>query len=123
MLAQMFKLISLIFTFAFLLFGLLLGVLNPNSVKLDVYLLSFDFPLGLALAIVMVIGMLVGALLIKMQVTQLKWRLKKQTRLNQKQADELVQTKKALAESKRSAQTVLNPDLNRQDVLENKLPN
>lgn len=104
----MFKLISLFFTFVFLVFGLLLGVLNPDPVKLNVYLLSFNFPLGLALAIALVSGMLLGALLIKMQVTQLKWRLKKQTRLNQKQANELVQAKKDLAEHKRDTRTQPN---------------
>ncbi|BBP45985.1 hypothetical protein THMIRHAS_13580 [Thiosulfatimonas sediminis] len=98
----MFKLISMAFTLIFLLLGLLLGVLNPHSVQFDLYLLHFDFPLGLALAIALVVGMLMGALLIKMQVTQLKWRLKKQTRLNQKQADELVHAKKRLAQELRS---------------------
>lgn len=117
----MFKLISLSFTVLFLLIGLLLGVLNPGLVKIDFYLIAFEFPLGLALATVLVSGMLLGALLIKMQVTQLKWRLSKQIRLNQKQADELVKTKKTLAESKHEKRNV--PMSSEPSALENKLQN
>lgn len=103
----MFKLLSLAFTVAFMLFGLFLGVFNPHRVHFDLLLVQFDFPLGLAMAVLLIAGMLLGALLIKMQVTQLKWRLKKQTRLNQKQADELVHLKKSLAETKRKNSTDL----------------
>lgn len=96
----MFKLISLLFTTVFLLLGLVLGVLNPHLVEFDLFFYHVQFPLGLAMAVMLVIGMLIGALLIKMQVTQLKWRLSKQTRLNQKQSDEMVHMKKQLHEAK-----------------------
>ncbi len=108
----MFKLISIALTAVFLLFGAAIGVFNPQLVTIDLLLLKQELALSILLAVVFILGMLTGATIMLVQVTQLKWRLAKQRRQNQKQADEILQLKKA------SVQTLSNLDKNRQALLD-----
>ncbi|MBN2647594.1 MAG: LapA family protein [Thiotrichales bacterium] len=102
----MYRLISLSITVSFILGGLFLGLLNPHFVKVDFFWQQFDWPLGVLMALMLVLGMALGALLIKLQVAQLRWRLAKQQRLAQKQADELVHLKKRLLEATQKKSTL-----------------
>ncbi len=90
----MFKFISLTMLFIILAIGMTLGALNPGLVTLDLFLIRPTLPLSLVLAGVLILGVLLGATIILVQVTQLKWRLRKLTKLNQKQSSQLIQLKK-----------------------------
>ncbi|MGM0541146.1 MAG: lipopolysaccharide assembly protein LapA domain-containing protein [Pseudomonadota bacterium] len=90
----MFKLIS--FTVALLILGvgMVLGVLNPEPVTLDLFLIRPTLPLSLILALMLIFGVILGAGVILIQVAQLKWRLRKQIKINQKQSSQIIQLKK-----------------------------
>lgn len=108
----MLKLISLVLTALFLVSGVTIGVFNSQLVTLDLVWFQQDFALSILLALVFIIGMLVGAVIMLMQVTKLKWQLSKKKRVNQKQEAEILQLKKA------SIQTLSDLDKNRQALLE-----
>ena len=74
--------------------GMVLGVLNPTPVTLDLFLIRPTLPLSLVLAVMLILGVLLGAGVILVQVAQLKWRLRKQIKLNQKQSNQIIQLKK-----------------------------
>lgn len=90
----MFKLISFIVTIFILGIGMALGVLNPAPVTLDLFLIRPTLPLSLILAIMLILGVILGAGVILVQVAQLKWRLHKQIKINQKQSSQIIQLKK-----------------------------
>ncbi len=98
----MFKLISFIVTFIILSIGMVLGALNPTPVTLDLFLIRPTLPLSLVLAVMLILGVVLGAAVILVQVAQLKWRLRTQTKLNQKQSDQIVQLKKEQIVSSRA---------------------
>ena len=108
----MFKLISLALTALFLIAGTTIGVFNPQLVTLDLVWFKQELALSILMASVFIFGMLIGATIMLMQITKLKWQLSKQKRANQKQADQIMQLKKA------SVQTLSNLDKNRQALLE-----
>ncbi|MEA3404544.1 MAG: LapA family protein [Pseudomonadota bacterium] len=108
----MFKLISVALTALFLVFGAAIGVFNPQLVTIDLLVLKQELALSILLSVVFILGMLVGASIMLVQITQLKWRLGKQKRANQKQSDQILQLKKA------SVQTLSNLDKNRQALLD-----
>jgi len=108
----MFKLISIALTALFLVFGAAIGVFNPQLVTIDLLILKQELALSILLSIVFILGMLIGASIMLVQITQLKWRLSKQKRANQKQADQILQLKKA------SVETLSNLDKNRQALLD-----
>jgi len=64
------------------------------------------------MAVVFIVGMLIGASIMLVQITKLKWLLAKQKRVNQKQAEQILQLKKA------SLQKLSNLDKNRQALLD-----
>lgn len=111
----MFKLISLILTALFLIVGATIGVFNSQLVTLDLVWFQQELALSILMALTFIVGMLVGALIMLVQVTKLKWLLSKQKRANQKQADQILQLKKA------SVQTLSNLDKNRQALLDQPL--
>ncbi|WP_019556279.1 LapA family protein [Thiomicrorhabdus arctica] len=90
----MFKLISFTVTLFILAIGMVLGVLNPAPVTLDLFLIRPTLPLSLVLAAMLILGVLLGASVMLVQVAQLKWRLRKQVKVNQKQSSQLIQLKK-----------------------------
>jgi uncharacterized membrane protein YciS (DUF1049 family) len=90
----MFKLISFTVTLFILGIGMVLGVLNPAPVTLDLFLIRPTLPLSLVLAMMLILGVLLGAGVILVQVAQLKWRLRKQIKINQKQSSQIIQLKK-----------------------------
>ncbi len=90
----MFKLISFTVTLFILGTGMVLGVLNPAPVTLDLFLIRPTLPLSLVLAVMLILGVLLGAGVILVQVAQLKWRLRKQIKINQKQSNQIIQLKK-----------------------------
>lgn len=108
----MFKLISVALTALFLVFGAAIGVFNPQLVTIDLLFFKQELALSILLSMVFIIGMLIGASIMLVQITQLKWRLRKQKRANQKQSDQILQLKKA------SVQTLSNLDKNRQALLD-----
>ena len=90
----MFKFISFTVTLFVLGVGMALGVLNPTPVTLDLFLIRPTLPLSLVLAVMLILGVLLGAGIILVQVVQLKWRLRKQIKINQKQSSQIIQLKK-----------------------------
>ena len=90
----MFKLISFTVTLFILGIGMALGVLNPHPVTLDLFLIRPTLPLSLVLAVMLILGILLGASIILIQVAQLKWRLRKQIKINQKQSSQIIELKK-----------------------------
>ncbi|GKT12916.1 MAG: lipopolysaccharide assembly protein A [Thiomicrorhabdus sp.] len=94
----MFKLISLVITLLFLALGVVLGVLNPGTIELNLFLFNMVLPLSLVLAIVFVIGALLGASVLLVEITKLKWQFSKQKRINEKQLDQIIQLKRSNAE-------------------------
>ena len=108
----MFRLISLALTALFLIFGTAIGVFNPQLVNLDLIWIKQELALSILMAIVFILGMLLGASIMLLQITKLKWQLSKQKRSNQKQGEQILQLKKA------SVQTLSNLDKNRQALLD-----
>ncbi|VAW43872.1 hypothetical protein MNBD_GAMMA04-1805 [hydrothermal vent metagenome] len=90
----MLKLFIFIIIIVLLVLGIVLGVLNPNQVNLDLFLIKTTLPLGLALAITLVIGALLGSAASSFKISQLKWLLRKQVKANKKQLNEIIQLKK-----------------------------
>jgi len=108
----MFKLISLVLTALFLIAGTTIGVFNPQLVTLDLVWFKQELALSILMAVVFIVGMLIGASIMLVQITKLKWLLAKQKRVNQKQAEQILQLKKA------SLQKLSNLDKNRQALLD-----
>ncbi|WP_127470881.1 LapA family protein [Thiomicrorhabdus aquaedulcis] len=108
----MLKLLSLIVTLVVLALGISLGVLNATPVELNLFLIKPTLPLSLVLTLFFIAGFLLGALIISMQIIRIKWHLRKQIKLNQKQADEIIQLKKfnleSQAELKKPANSMIN---------------
>jgi len=107
----MFKLISIALTALFVVFGVTIGVFNPQLVTIDLLVLKQELALSILLSVAFIVGMLVGASIMLVQITQLRWHLSKQKRANQKQSDQILQLKKA------SVETLSNLDKNRQSLL------
>lgn len=91
----MLKILSLSLTAVFLIAGVTLGVLNPQSVTIDLLWFQWALPLSVVMAALFIAGMLLGAGLMVVQLTRMKWRLLKQKRDNQKLMDEVLQLKKS----------------------------
>lgn len=91
----MLKILSLSLTVLFLAAGVTLGVLNPQTVQIDLLWLQWSLPLSVVMAVLFIAGMLLGAGLMTMQLTRHKWLLIKQKRDNQKLMDEILQLKKS----------------------------
>jgi len=77
--------------------GAVLGVLNPNPVDLNLFVLKTTIPLGLVLALTLVVGALLGASVLSLKMGGVKWKLRKQVRLNKKQTNQLLDLKKELS--------------------------
>lgn len=93
----MFKLFIFVIILFLLFLGIVLGVLNPSLVELDLFILKAMFPLGVILAVSLVIGALLGSAVSSLQIGRLKWQLRKQQRENQKRLNQIVQLKKNLS--------------------------
>jgi uncharacterized membrane-anchored protein YhcB (DUF1043 family) len=63
-------------------------------VTLDLFIIKITLPLGLVLAITLVIGALLGTTISSLKMSQLKWQLRKQVKANKKQLSQIVQLKK-----------------------------
>lgn len=108
----MLKLLSLFVTLVVLALGIILGVLNSTPVELNLFLIKPTLPLSLVLTLFLLVGFLVGALIVFMQVIRIKWQLRKQIKLNQKQADQIIQLKKANIETQVELKTPSNALIN-----------
>jgi len=108
----MLKLISLFVTLVVLALGITLGVLNSTPVELNLFLIKPTLPLSLVLTLFLITGFLIGALVVSMQVIRIKWQLRKQIKLNQKQADQIIQLKKANIETQIELKTPSNALIN-----------
>lgn len=97
---DMFRILSILFTLAFLTAGILLGVLNPTPVSIDLFLISPVLPLSVLLALVFILGLLIGAVLISLKTMPYKWKYSKSLKENRKQASEILELKKKLGTSK-----------------------
>ncbi|BCN93354.1 hypothetical protein THMIRHAM_11390 [Thiomicrorhabdus immobilis] len=111
----MLKLISLLFIIAFLIIGVVLGVLNPVSVELNLLIVTFNLPLSVIMAALFIIGLTVGAAIISMQVIRLRWIVRQKTKQNLKLSDQIIQLKKANVQVKET----LNRESNALVQLEN----
>jgi len=77
-----------------LILGAVLGVLNPSLIELNVFLIKITLPLGLVLALTLVIGALLGASVLSLKIGGLRWKLRQQERINKKQSNEILELKK-----------------------------
>ena len=68
------RVIKTLLAMAFVLFGLVFGVLNRQSVHVDVWFRSFDMRLGLLLLMVLFVGALVGGAAV---MTNVVWPLRR----------------------------------------------
>jgi putative membrane protein len=91
----MFKFVSLIFILFFLVIGVTLGVLNPTTVELNLFVFSLQLPLSVIMASLFIMGLIIGALVIFTQVIRLRWAVRQKTKENQKLSDQIIQLKKA----------------------------
>lgn len=98
----MLKLFSLLFIISFLIIGVVLGILNPSSVELNLLITSIDLPLSVIMAVLFILGLVVGAAIISMQVIRLRWALRQKTKQNLKLSDQIIQLKKANIQVKES---------------------
>lgn len=98
----MLKLFSLLFIISFLIIGVVLGILNPSSVELNLLITSIDLPLSVIMAVLFILGLVVGAAIISMQVIRLRWALRQKTKQNLKLTDQIIQLKKANIQVKES---------------------
>lgn len=96
----MLKVFSLLITVLVLLLGLALGVLNPTPVKFDAFFIVTELPLSILLVIALIVGGLMGVLALSAQLIRLRWQLKSQMRINQKQADQVIQLTKEITQFK-----------------------
>ncbi|MDX1352238.1 MAG: LapA family protein [Thiomicrorhabdus sp.] len=96
----MFKLVSVLITLFFILTGVTLGVLNPTAVVLDLFIIKLTLPLSVVMAALLILGMLIGAMIIFMQVMRLRWVIRKKTKENQKLSNQIIQLRKTNAETK-----------------------
>ncbi len=92
-----------------LILGAVLGVLNPSLVELNVFLIKVTLPLGVILALTLVVGALLGAAVLSLKVGGLKWKLRKQERINKKQSNQILELKKSIS----SENLVLESNSNR----------
>lgn len=90
----MFKLLSIFAALAFVVMGVVVGLLNPVSVDLNLFFLTVTLPLSVVMAALLVVGMAVGGMIVYIQVLKLRWRLRCKTRENQKLSDDILQLKK-----------------------------
>ncbi|MCF6345002.1 MAG: LapA family protein [Thiomicrorhabdus sp.] len=91
------KLFIFLIIIMLLMLGAVLGVLNPNPVDLNLFVLKTTIPLGLVLALTLVVGALLGASVLSLKMGGVKWKLRKQVRLNKKQTNQLLDLKKELS--------------------------
>lgn len=112
----MFKLISILITILFIVTGVTLGVLNPTSVVLDLFLIKLSMPLSVIMAILLILGMIIGATIIFMQVMRLRWVIRRKTKENQKLSNQIIQLRKANTEVKE----ILKKEPNPIELIENK---
>ncbi len=80
-----------------LILGVVLGVLNPSLVELNVFLIKITLPLGLILALTLVVGALLGAAVLSLKIGGLRWKLRKQERINKKQSNHILELKKSIS--------------------------
>ena len=107
----MFKFIAFVLTVLFLVFGVTIGVFNPQLVSLDLIWFKQELALSILMAMILILGMLLGASTLLFKITKLKWQLSKQKRVNQKQSDQILQLKKT------GIQALSKLDKNRQALL------
>lgn len=96
----MFKLLSILVMVLFVITGIAVGVLNPTSVSLNLFVVQVELPLSVIMAALLVVGMAVGAFIIFMQVLRLRWVIRRKVKENQKLSDQIIQLKKASVEIK-----------------------
>lgn len=92
----MIKLLSLIAVFAFVGFGVVLGLLNPTLVSFDYFFGQRHIPLSILLSVSFVIGMVLAGFFVFSQVVRLQWKLYRLNKHHKQQAIEIIELKKQL---------------------------
>ncbi len=92
--APMRKLLIIFTVLALLGFGVILGVLNPDLIRLNLFWVELSLPLGLVLAFSLVVGTLFSMLIFGLKLQKLKWVLRRQIKKNQKQSNQILELKK-----------------------------
>jgi len=110
----MFKIVSILFTLLFILIGVTLGVLNPTPVNLDLFIIKLTPPLSVVMAVLLILGMIIGAMIIFLQVMRLRWVIRKKNKENQMLSNQIIELRKGNAEIKE----VLKKESNSLELLE-----
>ena len=94
---NLFSLIALAF---FIVLGIVVGLLNPTSVDINIFISTITLPLSIVMSVLFVIGMTVGGLIVFLQVIQYRWKLRTQLKDNQKLSNQIIELKKELIDKK-----------------------
>ena len=90
----MFKLFSILIIAVFVLLGVVVGILNPVSVELNLFVTRISLPLSVVMSALLATGMAIGGAVVFMEVIKLRWLLRAKQREKQKLSDQIVQLKK-----------------------------
>lgn len=96
----MIKLFSLLAVAFFVIFGVVIGLLNPASVDINVFVTTITLPLSVVMSVLFVVGMAVGGAIIFLQVLKYRWKIHAQVKQNQKLSSQIVELKKELVEQR-----------------------
>ena len=88
------KIVAFIFIIVFLVLGVTIGLLNPVEVPVNLFLLQPSIPLSVVMAVMFILGMLIGASIVFTKILRLQWTLKKLQHEKQKLSNQLIQLKK-----------------------------
>lgn len=92
----MLKFLSLMSVVAFLILGILLGVLNSNLVEFNYYFDQVQLPLSILLSVSLALGLLIAGLFVSVSLIPLKWKLHKLSRMQKQNVNEIIELKKQL---------------------------
>lgn len=90
------KLLSLIVLIAFIVLGVLVGLLNSLLVPFDYYFDQRHIPLSVVITVSFIAGLLTAGFFIFLQVLRLKWKNRKLVKQVKVYANEIIELKKTL---------------------------
>ena len=96
----MIKLFSLLAVAYFVIFGVVVGLLNPASVDINIFITTITIPLSVVMSVLFVAGMAVGSVIIFLQVLKYRWKIHAQVKQNQKLSSQIIELKKELVENR-----------------------
>lgn len=104
----MIKLFSILAVVGFVFLGVIVGLLNPTSVAINIFVTDITLPLSVVMSALFVMGMAVGALIIYFKVLRLHLRLQLKIRENHKLTNQVVEMKKELVNFKEQKVKVMD---------------